>query len=386
MISDKLKPFGPSIFPVMTSMAEEHGAINLSQGFPDFEGPAEIVEAAVQALRDGEHHCNQYARAMGDPVLTAAISDRVQADYGLEYDPLSEVVVTCGATEALTSAMLGLLNAGDEVILFEPFYDSYPAAVAMAGAVPRYCTLRFPEFILDLEELRGLFSERTRMLLLNTPHNPTGKVFRRAELEAIAALCREHDVIVLSDEVYEALTFDGVPHVPMATLPGMRERTITASSAGKTFSFTGWKIGWATGSEDLLRGIYAAHQYVTFTVARPLQLAVAEALRTQRRTYIDAFRADYTARRDLLVEGLRRAGFEVAVPRGTYFILAAFDALWNGDDMSFARHLVESRGVAAIPPSSFYAANVAEGRRLLRFSFAKRLETLAEAVSRLTSA
>jgi len=331
-------------------------------------------------LRSGE---NQYARPMGHPRLVHAISTRAEHFDGLRYDPLSEVVVTSGATEAITSTLLGLLDPGDEVILFEPFYDSYPAAVAMAGGVARYCTLRFPTFDLDVQELEKLFTARTRVVLLNTPHNPTGKVFRRAELEEIARLCRDHDVLLLSDEVYEHLTFDGARHVPPATLPGMRERTVSIHSAGKTFSLTGWKVGWALAPERLARAIQAAHQFVTFTTATPLQIAVAEALAEQREGYLEGFRAEYTKRRALLLDGLWAAGFEVAVPDGTYFALADFSRLFSGDDQTFARHLVESCGVAAIPPSVFYERCPEEGRRLLRFSFAKRLETLESACERL---
>jgi N-succinyldiaminopimelate aminotransferase len=380
LTSKKLRPFGTSIFATMTALAAEHGAINLSQGFPDFEGPPEIIEAAVRALREG---ANQYARPAGHPLLVRAIAARARAQYGLEYDPETEIVVTSGATEALTSTMLGLLDPGDEVILFEPYYDSYPASVAMAGGVVRCATLRFPDFALDADELRALFNERTRLLLLNSPHNPSGKVFSRSELEVIAGLCCEHDVIVLSDEVYEHLTYDGVEHVPISSLPGMRERTFSVHSSGKTFSLTGWKIGWGMGAAPLAAAAFAAHQFVTFTTATPLQVAVAQALEEHRETYLAGLRREYTARRDFLVTVLREAGFEVAVPRGTYFILAGFSRLWEGDDLSFARHLVEAHRVAAIPPSVFYRERPEEGRRLLRFSFSKRLETLERAAERL---
>ena len=249
MIAERLQPFGTTIFSEMTALALEHRAINLSQGFPDFEGPPEIVEAAVLALRSGH---NQYPRSMGVPPLVQAIAQHQLDQYQLDYDPMREVVVFSGATEGIASSLLGLLNPGDEVLVFEPFYDSYPACIAMAGAVPRFCTLRFPDFALDPDALAACFSDRTKLVLLNTPHNPTGKVFEPSELKVIADLCHRHDAYVLADEVYEHLTYDDARHVPMASLPGMRDRTLTLSSAGKTYSLTGWKIGWATGPASMV--------------------------------------------------------------------------------------------------------------------------------------
>lgn len=364
----------------MTALANQHGAINLSQGFPDFEGPPEIVEAAVAALRAGH---NQYARSMGRPELVAAIAAKVRRHYGLDFDPLTEVTVGCGATEMIAASLLGLLGPGDEVVLFEPYYDSYPAVVAMAGGAVRCCTLRFPDFALDLDALARCFTRRTRALVLNTPHNPTGKVFTAAELDAIASLCRAHDVVVIADEVYEHLTFDGHVHVPMAARPGMRDRTLTISSTGKTYSLTGWKIGWAVGPAPLVAAAQAAHQFLTFCPATPLQVAMATALERLDADYFDAFRADYTARRDQLMAGLTAAGFRVAAPAGTYFVLADFRALSDADDRAFARELIETAGVAAIPPSGFYRDTRDEGARLLRFAFCKRPETLAAACERL---
>lgn len=380
MISTKLQPFGTTIFTEMTALAEQHGALNLSQGFPDFDGPSDIIDAAVEAMRSGQ---NQYARSMGHPKLVAAIADKQRDLYGLDYDPLREVVVFSGATEGIASSMLGLLNPGDEVILFEPFYDSYPACCALSGAIPRYCILSFPDFSLDESRLASLFNARTRMLVLNSPHNPTGKVFSRDELSVIADLCRRHDVLVLTDEVYEHLTFDGVEHVPIASLPGMRERTLRLSSTGKTYSYTGWKIGWGTGPAPLVAAAQAAHQFVTFATATPLQCAMAEAIRRHSTDYFKSFQAEYTTRRDLLVRGLRVAGFDVAVPQGAYFVFAGFEKLWRGDDRSFARFLIEKHKVAAIPPSVFYKDHVEEGRRLLRFVFCKKLETIEEGARRL---
>lgn len=381
MVAQRLKPFGNSIFSEMTRLANDHGAINLSQGFPDFDGPPDVIDAVVAALRAGH---NQYARSMGHPALVGAIADRQRALYGLDFDPMKEVIVFSGATEGIFSSMMGLLEPGDEVILFEPFYDSYPVCVALAGAVPRYVTLRFPDFALDVDELARQFSRRTKLVVINTPHNPSGKVFSRGELEAIARLCVEHDAYVLTDEVYEHLVYDDAQHVPMATLPGMRPRTLSISSAGKTFSFTGWKIGWATGPEAMVAAAQAAHQFVTFATSTPMQVAIAHAIQSLGPEFYGQLRADYTARRDLLATVLRDAGFEVSLPRGAYFILADFRKLHPGDDVAFARHLVEKVGVAAIPPTSFYARDLDEGRRLVRFAFCKREATLRAAAERLS--
>ncbi len=379
-VNRALAPFGTTIFSEMTQLALAHDAVNLSQGFPDFEGPPAVVDAAVEALRAGH---NQYARSQGHPALVRAVAEHAQRRYGLSYEPLTEVNVFNGCTEAIAAALLGLLEPGDEVVYFEPFYDSYPACVALARAVARPCTLRFPDFALDLEAFAACLTARTRVVLLNTPHNPTGKVFTRAELEGIAALCRDRDLIVITDEVYEHLVYDGAEHVSMAQLPGMRDRTLRLSSAGKTFSFTGWKVGWATGPAHLIAAAQAAHQFLTFCTAPPLQLAVARALDAFDADAEAALRAEFQARRDFLVDVLRAVGFDVAVPRGTYFVLADFGRLWAGDDRSFARHLVEQHGVATIPPSVFYAVDPAAGQRLLRFAFCKRTETLEAAAGRL---
>jgi N-succinyldiaminopimelate aminotransferase len=380
MTATRLRPFGATIFAEMTRLAQERGALNLSQGFPDFDGPAEIIDAAVAAMRGGE---NQYARSRGHLALVRAIAASRRRHYGLDYDPETEVMVCSGATEGIAAALLGLLDPGDEVILIEPFYDSYPACLALAGAVPRYLTLRFPDFALDLDALRRLITPRTRLLVLNSPHNPTGKVFTRAELGALATLCCEHDLRVLTDEVYEHLTYDDAEHVPLATLPGMRERTLTLSSTGKTFSFTGWKVGWAVGPRPLVDAAQAAHQFLTFATATPLQVAMAHALEHCAGPYLAELRREYTARRDLLVTALGAAGLAVAVPRGTYFVRADFRRVFAGDDRAFVRWLVDEHGVAAIPPSVFYAAAPEEGRHLVRFAFCKRRETLAAAAARL---
>jgi N-succinyldiaminopimelate aminotransferase len=380
VITKKLVPFGTTVFAEMTALAQEHRAINLAQGFPDFEGPADIVEAAVRALRSGD---NQYARSRGHPPLVKAVAEVQRKYYGMEYDPMSEVVVFSGATEGIAASLLGLLNPGDEVILFEPFYDSYPPGLALSGAVPRFLTLRFPDFALDEDALRSLVNGRTRMIVLNTPMNPTGKVFTGEELEIIASVCREHDLIAVTDEVYEHLVFDGAVHKPLASLPGMRERTLTLSSAGKTYSFTGWKIGWGTGPKDLVDGAQAAHQFLTYAIPTPLQEAIAYALTTFQEDFLAEFRTEYLARRDFLVSTLEKVGFDVATPKGTYFILADFTPVFQGDDWEFARWITLEHGVAALPTSSFYLDAKDEGRRLTRFAFCKKMETLEAAAERL---
>ena len=380
MARTALTAFGTSIFSEMTKLAVEHGAINLSQGFPDFEGPPALVDAAVAALRGGT---NQYARSQGLPALAAAVAAHQRKFYGLDYDEATEVACFAGCTEGIAASLIGLLDPGDEVVLFEPFYDSYPACAAMAGATARHVTLRFPDFALDEAALRAAITDRTRVVVLNTPHNPSGKVFDAGELDAIARVAIERDLIVVADEVYEHLVYDGARHVPIASRPGMRERTVTLSSSGKTFSFTGWKVGWATGPRPLIDAIQRAHQFLTFCGAAPLQAAVAEGLRVVDDGFYAELAAAYEARRDFLVDALRAAGFVVSVPRGAYFVLADFRALDGRDDVAFARHLTTTIGVAAIPPSPFYARDVDEGRRLLRFAFCKKRETLARAAERL---
>jgi len=381
--SSKLRPFGTTIFSEMTALAQQHGAINLAQGFPDFEGPAELVAAAQQALSEGH---NQYARSQGHPELVAALAKKYRDRHGLAFDALKEVVVFAGATEGIACALLGLLEPGDEVVGFEPYYDSYPVAIALAGAVARWCPLRFPGFALDAAALERCFTSRTRVLLLNTPHNPTGKVFTRDELAVIAELCRKRDVVVVADEVYEHLTYDGAVHLPIATLPGMHERTLTLSSGGKTYSMTGWKIGWGVGPAPLVAAAQAAQQYVTFAIATPLQVAMARAIVRLGDAYFAQLQREYAERRTFLLDVLRRAGFAPAAPQGAYFVLADFTARFpperHGDDRALARALVVAPGVAAIPPSVFYAG-CDDGRRLLRFAFCKKMETLRAAAERL---
>ncbi|WP_326678231.1 pyridoxal phosphate-dependent aminotransferase [Streptomyces sp. NBC_01237] len=382
LLNRRLAGFGTTIFAEMSALAVRTGSLNLGQGFPDTDGPDEIREAAVRALRDGRG--NQYPPGPGVPELRTAIADHQLRRYGLTHDPDTEVLVTAGATEAIAAAMLALLEPGDEVIALEPYYDSYAACIAMAGGTRVPVTLR-PDrdtktFRLDLGELRAAVTPRTRLILLNTPHNPTGTVLTREELAAVATLACERDLLVVTDEVYEHLVFEG-EHIPLASFPGMRERTVSISSAGKTFSFTGWKVGWVTASAPLVSAVRTAKQYLTYVSAGPFQYAIAEALRLPD-SYFENFRSDLRRKRDLLGDGLRAAGFEVYRPRGTYFITTDITPFGEKDAYAFCRALPERCGVVAIPNSVFYDDPDA-GRSQVRFTFCKKDDVLREAVDRL---
>lgn len=383
LLNRRLAEFGTTIFAEMSALALSTGAINLGQGFPDTDGPEEIREAAVRALRDGRG--NQYPPGPGVPELRTAITAHQRRRYGLSYDPDTEVLVTAGATEAIAAALLALVEPGDEVIAFEPYYDSYAACIAMAGGRRVPVTLRAHEedsrFRLDLDELRDAVTDRTRLLLINTPHNPTGTILTREELTAIAELAVERDLLVVTDEVYEHLVFDDAEHVPLATFPGMRERTVTISSSGKTFSFTGWKVGWVTGAPDLVAAVRSAKQFLTYVASGPFQYAVAEALRLPDSYFAD-LRADMLAKRDLLAGGLERAGFKVFRPAGTYFITTDIRPLGESDGFTFCRALPERCGVVAIPNAVFYDHRE-QGAPFVRFAFCKRTGVLEEAASRL---
>ncbi len=357
-----------------------HGAFNLGQGLPDTDGPEFIKRAAIDAINRGD---NQYARGSGVPKLCEAISQHQQRHYGLAYDPATEVTVTSGATEAIFAAMQGLCDPGDEVIVFEPLYDSYAAAITMAGAIPRTVALSGARMQYDRETLEATVGPGTRALLLNSPHNPTGKVFDRDELEHIASICRKHDLLVVSDEVYEHLVYEG-EHIPIATLPGMRERTVALSSAGKTYSLTGWKIGWACATQELSTAIRRAHQFITFATATPLQHAVAAALAAEDTTYLDELKGEYRARRDLLCTGLDAAGFDVLTPAGTYFTFADIRPLGFDDGEAFCRALPRDVGVAAVPASALYL-NPELGRHYVRFAFCKTRPVLEQAIERIAS-
>lgn len=383
-LNPRLAEFGTTIFAEMSALALRTGSINLGQGFPDTDGPEEVREAAVRALRDGRG--NQYPPGPGIPELRAAVAAHQERRYGLSYDPDTEVLVTAGATEAIAAALLALVGPGDEVIALEPYYDSYAACIAMAGGTRVPVTLR-PDtegdaaFRLDLDELRAAVTDRTRLLLINTPHNPTGTVLTRAELTAVAELAVERDLLVVTDEVYEHLVFDDAEHVPLAAFPGMRERTVTIGSAGKTFSFTGWKVGWVTAAPGLVTAVRSAKQYLTYVASGPFQYAVAEAL-AMPDPYFTAFRDDMLAKRDLLVAGLSDAGFRVYKPAGTYFVTTDIRPLGESDGIAFCRSLPERAGVVAIPNAVFYDHRE-EGAPFVRFAFCKRTDVLEEAAARL---
>ncbi|MFG1798850.1 pyridoxal phosphate-dependent aminotransferase [Micromonospora carbonacea] len=381
----RMRPFGTTIFAEMSALAVRTGAVNLGQGFPDTDGPPEMLAAAAEALRGGQ---NQYPPGPGIPALRAAVAAHQHRFWGLEYDPDDEVVITAGATEAIAASILALCEPGDEVVCFEPYYDSYAASIALAGAVRRPVTLR-PEadgrYAFDPAALRAAFGPRTRLVLLNSPHNPTGKVFTREELTLVAELCREHDAYAVTDEVYEHLVFAdaATPHVPLATLPGMRERTLRISSAGKTFSCTGWKVGWVSGPAALVSAALRVKQFLTYVNGAPLQPAAAVALALPD-DYFAEFSAGMQARRDQLVAGLTDAGFGVLTPEGTYFVTVDIGPLGGRDGVEFCRSLPARCGVVAVPTQVFYD-DVEAGRRLVRFAFCKRPEVLAEAVTRLRS-
>jgi N-succinyldiaminopimelate aminotransferase len=378
-LTSRLQGFGTTIFAEMSALAVHAGAINLGQGFPDYDGPPEVLDAAVEAIRTGQ---NQYPPGRGVPVLREAIARHQQRFYGLAYDPAAEVLVTAGATEAIAAACLALCEPGDEVVVLEPTYDSYQASIAMAGAIPRFVRLEAPGYRLDVDALRRAVTDRTRFLLINSPHNPTGTVLDAGELAAIAALATERDLLVVTDEVYEHLTFDGTPHIPLATLPGMRERTVTISSGGKTFNTTGWKIGWVCAPADLVTAVTTAKQFLTYVSGGPFQPAIAAGLDLPD-GYFTRAAAALGAQRDELCDGLTAAGFTIFRPQGTYFVTADIRPLRpDGDGMAFCRALPERCGVVAIPTEVFYADPEA-GRHLVRFSFAKRPAVLAEAAARL---
>ncbi|MBC8202015.1 MAG: aminotransferase class I/II-fold pyridoxal phosphate-dependent enzyme [Planctomycetes bacterium] len=373
--ANRLEQFGESVFATWSRIAIENDAINLGQGFPDFDAPEFVKEAAIKAIRDGE---NQYSRSAGHPLLVQAIADT----FEFPVDPMEEVTVSCGSTESISNVILGIINPGDEVIVIEPFYDSYTACLAMVGATVKMVTLHAPNFTLDEVELRAAFTDKTKMIIINTPHNPTGRVFTKEELSLIAELAIKHNALVLSDEVYDKLVLSG-KHIPIATLPEMQQRTITLRSLGKVFSVTGWKIGWAVAPPQLTEGIRCAHQFTTFCAATPLQVAAATALRAPK-SYYDSYTEEYRQRRDLLVEGLLAVGFNVHSPEGTYFVLADHTPFGFEDDISFCHHLAKQCKVVGIPPSAFYAQSN-DGQGLVRFAFCKGLETLKTAVQRLQS-
>ena len=352
-------------------------AVNFAQGFPDFNTDSRILDAAANALRDGY---NQYATTWGAPQLRKAVAKKQSAAWGREVDPDAEVTVSCGATEAMIAAMLAAVDPGDEVVVFEPFYENYGPDCIISGAVPRYVTLRAPDWSFDPDELRQAFNRKTRAIVVNTPHNPTGKVYSQAELELIAQLCIGHDAIAITDEIYEHLVYRG-RHISLATLPGMRERTITISGASKTYSVTGWRIGWLIAPPALTGGIRKVHDFLTVGAAHPLQIAIASALELPSSFYVELL-GDYQERRDAIVTGLRECGFEVEPPDGAYYVMAGIKAFGFDDDVAFARHLIEKTAVATVPASSFYH-DPSKGRGRVRFSFPKKIDTIERGLQAL---
>eukprot|EP00249_Psilotum_nudum_P014130 c24684_g1_i1 orf=322-1557(+) len=373
----RLEKFKTTVFTQISSMAIKHQAINLGQGFPNFDGPKFIKEAAMQAIMEGK---NQYGRGYGVPELNAAVADRFLKDAGLVVDPETEVTITTGCTEAMAASVIGLVNPGDEVILFAPFYDSYQVTLSMVDAIVKTVVLRPPDFAVPEKELRDAFSKKTRAIIVNTPHNPTGKVFSLEELQLIASLCIEYDSLAFTDEVYHKIVFEG-EHISLASLEGMYERTVTMNSLGKTFSLTGWKIGWAVAPPNLTWGVRQAHAFLTFATATPLQWAAVAALNSPD-TYYDDLIKDYRLRKDILVEGLKSVGFKVFEPHGSYFVMVDHTPFGFKNDIEFCQHLIENVGVAAIPPSVFYL-NPEDGKSLVRFAFCKDEQTIRIAVERM---
>jgi N-succinyldiaminopimelate aminotransferase len=377
----RISTFGTTVFTEINMLAQQYNALNLGQGKPDFDTPPDIVAQLVQAAQAGQY--NQYAPGPGTSSLRQAIASHAARFYDLEIDPAKGVVVTSGATEGIFSAILGLVDPGDEVIVIEPFYDSYVPDILMANAIPVCVPLHPPTWTFDTDELRSAFNKKTRALILNTPQNPSGRVFTRQELAMIAELCIEYDVTVIADEVYEHLIFKPAQHVPIATLPGMFERTVTVSSAGKLFSMTGWKIGWVYGSPDLVQGVLGAHQFVTFAVHHPSQEAIAYALNLPD-TYYETFQAMYAKKRQLILTALDGAGLKSYIPEGTYFVMADYSEVFDGTPLEFTRYLTREIGVACIPPESFYSQEHAHiGHGYVRFAFCKSDEMLQEAGERM---
>lgn len=377
--SEKAARFTESVIREMTRLAQLHQAVNLSQGFPDFPAPEELKEAARRSIAED---VNQYAITWGARSLREAIARKFERLYGVAVDPEREVTVTCGSTEAMIATLLATLDAGDEVVSFEPFYENYGPDAILSGALPRFVSLRPPDWSFDQAELEKAFSPRTRAVILNSPHNPTGKVFTRAELEAVAALCLKHDALAITDEIYEHILYGGARHVPMATLPGMAERTVTINGMSKTYSVTGWRVGWAIAPPVLTSAIRKVHDFLTVGAAAPLQEAGAHALALPD-SYYEGLAAGYARRRERLLGMLERASFRTYPPDGAYYVMTDTSALGWDDDVAFARYLVEEIGVAVVPGSSFYL-EPERGARQVRFAFCKRDSTLDEAERRLS--
>ena len=378
--SEKASSFTESVIREMTRLADLHGAINLGQGFPDFPAPPEVKEAAQRAI--ARDH-NQYPVTWGVPAFREAIAAKYARDYGMTVDPETEICVTCGSTEAMIAAMLGILDPGDEVVIFLPFYENYLPDSVLSGAVPRLVTLRPPGWEFDEAELRAAFTDRTRAIVINTPNNPTGKVFSRAEMALIAELCVRHDAVAITDEIYEHIVYDGAAHVPIATLPGMADRTVTVSALSKTYAVTGWRVGWAIAPASLMAGIRPVHDFLTVAAAAPLQIAGVTALALPA-SYYERMAAEYAERRDVFMAILAETGFEALSPAGAYYVMANCVHLGLGNDVETAHRLVEEHGIATVPGSSFFS-RPQDGSHLVRFAFCKKLETLEAAGERLRS-
>jgi len=377
-VSDRVQRFPESVIREMTRIAEMHGAVNLAQGFPDFEPPREVVEAAKAALDEGH---NQYSITWGARELREAIVRKAKAVNRIEADPEENVVVTCGSTEAMMAAMLSLVNPGDEVVIFEPFYENYGPDAIVSGATPRYVRMAWPSWTIDEERLKAAFTARTKALILNTPNNPTGKLFRLEELRLIADLCADHDVVAVTDEIYEHIVYDGRRHESLAALGDMADRTITINGLSKTYSATGWRVGWAIAPKALATAMRRTHDFLTVGAPHPFQIAAVAALALPP-SYYDGIAKSYQAKRDRFVDGLRSVGLDCRAPAGAYYVMADFSAFPFEDDWAFAMYLVERLRVATVPGSSFYG-EAKDGARFVRLMFSKRDETLEDALSRL---
>jgi aminotransferase len=377
-VSHRSTLFTESVIREMTRLCQRHGGVNLAQGFPDFPAPQAIKDEAARAVHAD---VNQYAITWGAKRLRDALVRKTEAFTGLTYDPETEITVCCGSTECMASTLLALVNPGEEVVVFEPFYENYGPDAILCGAVPRFVRLREPDWTFDPEELSKAFNDRTKAIVINTPNNPTGKVFTRSELEQIAALCRKWDVVAVTDEIYEHILYDGCEHVSLAGLEGMRERTVTISGISKTYSVTGWRVGYCLAPPEISAAIRKVHDFLTVGAPAPLQEAAAVALDLPQ-DYYRQLADSYRERRDYLVPALEMAGFRTFQPKGAYYVMTDISGFGSSDDVSFARHLVQEIGVAAVPGSSFYS-NPQSGRQRLRFQFARRRETLEAAVERL---
>ena len=375
----RIADFKDSIFGVISRLARENNAVNVGQGFPDFDGPDWLKEITYKKIAEGH---NQYAPFQGTPSLRQEVSNYYKNFYNLSYNQESEITITVGATEAIYLVITALINPGDEVVVLEPFYDSYVASIKLAGGIPKPVTMHVPDFTIDQKELEAAITPKTKLLILNNPHNPTGKVWTKEELTVVADACIKHDLYLLSDEVYEFLVFDGVKHLPTAKLEGMMERTITVSSAGKTFGVTGWKIGWICANEKVSRACRLVHQYVTFSVSTPMQEALAEGLK-KLPEYLPGFVSLYQGKRNFFYAEMKKLGFEFALPRGTYFMMVPISKHTDLKDVDYAMKLIKEKQLATVPPSAFYLKST-EGEKYLRFCFAKKDETLKAAIANLS--